>query len=291
MQKVKKALLFFTIALLFAGTILGGCSTPSENTGKVEENSVEVEDIQKPENDVESTGAKTVDAGEEELENPLTLIYFGHSTFLIQYDDASVLVDPYQPDFGNYGKIDLQVDAVLISHEHTDHNYSPGGGPGATVLRGLTADGDWHQVNHCLAELQITSVAGTFHGRNLGKNGVFILTTPDLRLAYLGDIGHTLQEKEAAQIGKPDVLFLPVGGYYTIPPREALELIAQLSPGIVIPMHYKTADNQDTPIGTLEEFLELEIPYPVKSQNSNLELTSKTVPAPTEIWTMEYALP
>ncbi len=270
------------IALLLAGIALSGCTSPPENAGKVEDDS-------EPGEDKEDTGTETAD--EKELENPLTLTYLGHATFLIQYGGTSVLIDPYQPDFGSYGKIDLNADAVLISHEHTDHNYSPGGGQGATVLRGLTTDGDWHKVDYRLAELQIANVEGTLHGQNLGKNSVFVLTTPDLRLAYLGDIGHTLQEGEIAQIGNPDVLFIPVGGHYTIPPREALELIAQLSPAVVIPMHYKTVHNPETPIGTLEDFLELEIPYPVKPQSSSLELTSKIIPAQTEIWTMEYALP
>ena len=282
MQKAKKALLFLMIALLLAGIALSGCTSPPENAGKVE-------DDLEPGEAGEDTETEAAD--EEEPENPLTLTYLGHATFFLQYNGNSVLIDPYQPDFGSYGKIDLNADAVLISHEHTDHNYTPGGGQGATVLRGLTAAGDWQKVDYRLDELQITSVEGTFHGQNLGKNSVFVLTTPDLRLAYLGDIGHTLQEEEIAQIGNLDVLFIPVGGHYTIPSREALELIAQLSPAIVIPMHYKTAHNPETPIGTLDDFLKLEIPYPVKSQSSTLELTSKIVPTQTEIWTMEYALP
>lgn len=301
MQKAYKVLFLLIITFLLASTTLGGCASPSGDAGKVGESQEPTGD--NGEKGVENEGEKVGREGEEELEGeietvdkgeletPLALTYLGHSTFLVQYADSSVLIDPYQPDFGSYGKIDLNVDAILISHNHTDHNYSPGGGQGATVLRGLTVDGDWHQVDYSLAELQIKSVTGTFHGGNLGKNGVFVLATPNLRLAYLGDIGHILQEEEIALIGKPDVLFIPVGGHYTIPPREALALIAQLSPAIVIPMHYKTVHNPDTPIGTLDDFLGLELPYPVKPRGSTLELTNKILPAQTEIWTMEYKLP
>jgi L-ascorbate metabolism protein UlaG (beta-lactamase superfamily) len=288
LQKAKKALLFLLIALLLASIALGGCASSPENAGKTEN---ELELNEDHEGTEEGTAAKDGPAAEEDLEEPLTLTYLGHAAFLVQYRDTSVLIDPYQPDFGSYGKIDLNTDAVLITHEHTDHNYAPGGGQEAAVLRGLTAAGDWQKIDYRLDELQITSVDGTFHGKNLGKNSIFMLTTPDLRLAHLGDIGHVLQEEEIAQIGSPDVLLIPVGGHYTIAPQEALELIAQLSPAVVIPMHYQTEHNPETPIGTLDEFLILEIPYPVKSQSSILELTSKNMPEQTEIWAMEYTLP
>jgi len=292
MQNVKKTFLFLLLTLLLVGLTLGGCTATSENAGKIEDgpesNGNQAGTSESPTDQEEPAAA----ADEEDPETPLTLTYLGHSTFWMEYGEAGILIDPYQPDFGNYGKIDLNATVVLVTHDHTDHNYTPGGGQGATVLRALTAAGDWQKTDHSLGDLQIASVTGTFHGGNLGKNGVFVLTTPTLRLAYLGDIGHTLQAEEIAQIGQPDVLFVPVGGHYTIDPPEVLELIDQLSPAVVVPMHYQTKHNPDTPIGTLDDFLVLDnIPYPIEPQHSTLKLTSKGMPAQTEIWVMEYTLP
>ncbi|MGI5823922.1 MAG: MBL fold metallo-hydrolase [Dethiobacteria bacterium] len=291
MQNMKRIFIFLLLTLLLAGIAMGGCTAAPENTGEIENGA-------ESGGDQAGTAEGTADqeepvepAGEEDPETPLTLTYLGHSTFWVEYGDTAILIDPYQPDFGSYGKIDRNADVVLVTHDHTDHNYTPGGGQGATVLRGLTAAGDWQKTDYSLGELQITSVAGTFHGGNLGKNGVFVLTTPTLRLAHLGDIGHTLQAEEVAQIGNPDVLFIPVGGHYTVALPQVQELIAQLSPAVVVPIHYQTEHNPDTPIGTLDEFLVQDIPYPIEPQHSTLKLTSKKMPAQTEIWPMEYTLP
>ena len=75
-------------------------------------------------------------------------------------------------------------------------------------------------------------------GRNLGKNSIFVFETPSLRLVHLGDLGHLLTDDQIGLIGKADVLMIPVGGYYTISPEDALEVIARISPSVVIPIHY-----------------------------------------------------
>lgn len=291
MQKIKRTFLFLLFALMLAGITLAGCTSPPENAGNIENGPGTDGEREGTVESPAGQGESLTAAGEEDPEAPLTLTYLGHSTFWVEYGDTGILIDPYQPDFGSYGKIDLNADVVLVTHDHTDHNYTPGGGQNATVLRGLTAAGDWQKTDYSLDKLQISSVEGTFHGGNLGKNGVFVLTTPALCLVHLGDIGHTLQAEEVAQIGSPDILFVPVGGHYTVNPPEVLEIIAQLSPAVVIPIHYQTNHNPDTPIGTLDEFLVLDIPYPIEPQHSTLELTSKKMPAQTEVWAMEYTLP
>lgn len=284
MKKKNIFLLLLITTFLLTTIVLSGCSSPSENAV--------------PDNGAENRkGEKTKIAAEEnneepvakETETPLKLTYLGHSTFLLE-NSITLLMDPHIPDFGTYGKINLTADIVTVSHEHDDHNYSQGGGEKAAVLRGLTG-GDWNQVDHQLEDMRIYTVNNTYHGRNLGKNSIFVVETPDLRIVHLGDLGHTLEDSEKSSIGKVDILIIPVGGYYTLSPKEALEVIQQLSPSVVIPAHYKTAHNSNTPIGTLDDFLKLDIPYEVLSKNSTLQLTSKDLPQETEIWAMDYELP
>ncbi len=228
---------------------------------------------------------------EEEADEAMTLTYLGHATFVLENEDGKVLIDPYNPQFGTYGRIDMEADVVTISHEHDDHNYAAGGGAEAVVLRGLTSGGDWNEVEYHLGETRIYNVGGTLHGRGLGRNSIFVFDTPSLRLVHLGDLGHLLTDDQINFIGNVDVLMIPVDGYYTIPRQEIVELITLISPSVVIPIHYLTVDNEDSNLATLDDFLSMEIPYSVKKKGSTLSLSAMQLPGRTEIWTMKYEQP
>lgn len=233
-------------------------------------------------------------AGREDREagaGALRLTYYGQSSFLVEAG-VRILIDPYSPELG-YGVIDLPADLVTMSHHHLDHNYGAGG-RGARILPGLTPEGDWNPLQEALGAVQIHTV-NSFHDRRrgdwLGKNSIFVFQTASLRLVHLGDLGHPLDEEAVAQIGRADLLFIPVGGHYTLPYEEALEVIARLSPAIVIPMHYRTASHGDRNLATLEEFLDRGPPYPVRAKQSHITIRREELPAETEIWAMEYELP
>ena len=59
-------------------------------------------------------------------------------------------------------------------------------------------------------------------------------------MCHLGDLGHPLDSHLVEEIGDVGILFLPVGEVSTIPIDTAVDVIRQLEPPIVIPMHYKT---------------------------------------------------
>ena len=59
-------------------------------------------------------------------------------------------------------------------------------------------------------------------------------------MVHLGDLGHLLDQDVIAQIGKTDVLMLPVGGFFTIDAEAATRVMNDIRPSIAIPMHFKT---------------------------------------------------
>jgi L-ascorbate metabolism protein UlaG (beta-lactamase superfamily) len=89
----------------------------------------------------------------------------------------------------------------------------------------------------------ITGVA-SFHddekGQVRGKNTIYVIEMDGMTLCHLGDLGHPLDSHLIEEIGDVSILFLPVGEVSTIPIDTATEIIRQLEPAIVIPMHYKT---------------------------------------------------
>lgn len=232
--------------------------------------------------------------GEEEKEDAasLALTYYGQAAFLMDAAGKKILVDPYRPELG-YGRIDLPVDLVTISHHHFDHDYAEGG-RGAKVLLGLSQDGEWQKVEEDAGFAKIYSV-NTYHdssnGSWLGRNSIFVFEIAGLRLIHAGDLGHPLGLDEIEQIGPADLLFIPVGGHYTLPYEAILEVIEGLKPAAVIPMHYRTTYYGDHNLGTLQDFLNQDLPYPVREKNSSITVNKEELPASTEIWTMEIQLP
>ncbi|NLI69261.1 MAG: MBL fold metallo-hydrolase [Firmicutes bacterium] len=276
-KKIMVLALLMVLALTLFALLCCGCSPAEEPDGGPGSG------------DASPAGDEKKD--EEEDDEAVSLTYLGHATFVLENEDGKVLIDPYNPQFGTYGRIDMEADVVTISHEHDDHNYAAGGGDDAVVLRGLTSGGDWNEVEYHLGETRIYNVGGTLHGRGLGRNSIFVFDTPSLRLVHLGDLGHLLTDDQINFIGNVDVLMIPVDGYYTIPRREIIELITRISPSVVIPIHYLTVDNEDSNLATLDDFLSEEIPYSVKKKGSTLTLSAMQLPGRTEVWTMDYTRP
>ena len=77
-----------------------------------------------------------------------------------------------------------------------------------------------------------------------------------LSLCHMGDIGEECSENLAEKIGKVDVLFIPVGGTYTLDAIGAKKYIDKLQPKVVIPMHYKPQDGS-LDIAPIHTFLNL----------------------------------
>lgn len=218
----------------------------------------------------------------------MKLTYYGHATFLLESNGTSILIDPFNEQAG-YPFPDVRPAAVVVSHEHFDHNYVQVAKGSPKVIRGLRDAGkDWVEVKETVGPVRITTVA-TFHdtskGSERGKNAMFIFETEDLRVVHAGDLGHPLSAEQVRAAGRVDVLMIPVGGYYTIGSKEADAVIGLLHPRVVIPMHYKTDVNKDWPIGTLDEFLRGKTR--VKQVGKTATLTKAALPAEAEIWVLK----
>lgn len=220
----------------------------------------------------------------------MRLTYYGHASFLLESGGTTILIDPFNEKCG-YPFPTVSPTAVTVSHEHFDHNYVEVAGGSPKVIRGLREGGkDWADVAERVGPVRLSGVK-TYHdgsqGSERGRNVMFIFEAEDLRLVHAGDLGHTLSQDQVAALGRADVLLLPVGGYYTIGPKEADVVIGQLRPRLVVPMHYKTDVNKDWPIGTVDEFLRGK--ERVQRQERTVSLTASALPSEREIWVLRHA--
>lgn len=176
--------------------------------------------------------------------------WLGHSSFLITSDAGiRIITDPYAPNERlTYGEIRESADIVTVSHEHGDHNNvaAVGGNPKivkeATKVKGIEFKG-------------IPTYHDDAGGQRRGKNTIFCFEVDGTRICHLGDLGHPLGNKEVAELGKVDMLLIPVGGNFTIDAKVATEVSNKLAPKVIIPMHYQNERCPAFPVSTVDEFL------------------------------------
>ena len=178
--------------------------------------------------------------------------HIGHAEFLIETESGvRIVTDPYGEGCG-YPVKHIRADAALVSHGHHDHNA-------VDTLEGLKTVVDREGIHTVSPGVRVTALKG-FHddaqGSKRGETLLFLLETEGLRIVHLGDLGCELNEAQAEQLKKPDILMIPVGGFYTIDGKTASRTARLLQARIVLPMHYRTEYNADWPISGPEDFLE-----------------------------------
>ncbi len=167
----------------------------------------------------------------------VTVTWLGHACFeILPAKGPRVVVDPFGAMVGTYPWTPPQADVVLVTHEHPDHNAADRVAGHPVIIRGVGL--------HKVGGVGFNGIAA-FHdndgGKERGVDTLFAFTLGRIRFLHLGDLGQDrLTPAQLAQIGKVDVLFIPVGGFFTIDAAHADAVVAQLRPRVVIPMHYKT---------------------------------------------------
>lgn len=167
----------------------------------------------------------------------MEITYIGHSCFKIKGKSTALIIDPYDPAKTGYKLPKLEADIILVSHQHSDHNYTQGVSNHSLLIQ---TPGEYEKGGVTIYGVK------TFHdnseGAERGKNVIYIIEIDGFTLLHLGDLGHQLSKETLEKIPEIDVLMIPVGGTYTINSKEAVKVINDLEPGIVIPMHYQTDD-------------------------------------------------
>lgn len=206
--------------------------------------------------------------------------WFGHACFLVEAEDGTkVITDPFDESVG-YRIPKEKPDVVTVSHSHFDHNA-------VDLLQGDP------EVVKDVGEKKIKGIAfkgiKSFHDKNKGaqrgSNTIFVFAIDGVRFCHLGDLGHLLSSAQQEEIGEVDVLFIPVGGTFTIDGREAREVSQQLNPRLIIPMHYRT-EACSIGIASCEEFLK---GFTKVEKRTEWQGNKESLPSEQTVLVLEYA--
>ena len=207
----------------------------------------------------------------------LQIRWHGHACFEIS-DELTIVTDPHDGKSLGIPSPTVQGDIILVSHDHFDHNsVKTVEKEGSTVIR--------EPVEQEISGVKIRGVT-VYHdeckGAKRGKNNIYIFTVDGITFCHVGDLGHTLDKKTIEKIGEIDILFIPVGGTYTVDAKQAWEVAKSLNPKIIVPMHYKI-EGLSLPIATVDEFLD-EAEYRVLKVGNEIDIEKEELPEEPEIW-------
>ena len=173
--------------------------------------------------------------------------WFGHGCFRLRGREATIVMDQVGRTTG-YTLPKQKADIVTISHEHPGHNAKGQVQDGYFLIDG---PGEYE-----VSDVFVTGIR-TFHDANGGKdngfNTVYMVELEELRICHLGDLAHPLSEQQLEGLDAVDVLLVPVGGGRALDAQGANEVIGQIEPRIVIPMHYRT-NSGDQSLEAIDRF-------------------------------------
>ena len=165
----------------------------------------------------------------------MIISWLGHASFIIKTAGKIIITDPFDERSG-YSPWQQPVDIATVSHDHWDHNA-------VHVLKGNPQIINKETGPCNFPEITIIGFS-SYHDKNKGadrgSNTIYKIISEDINLVHLGDQGTSLDKELIAQIGQVDILLIPVGGTFTLDAKDAFQVVQQLNPKIVIPMHFQT---------------------------------------------------
>jgi len=237
----------------------------------------------------------------------VTVQYLGHSCFTIQQEAGEVImIDPYG-SLVAYPGLPKAADIVLVTHDHIDHNPWEYGETGRVLgdpiivhlldgsgrCREKRLPGSW-VITPTFSTQAIEGNHVTLSGGGQGYVCMFSFEVDGIRFAHLGDLGRPLDASQIEGLADVDVLFVPVGGAFTLDAAEALEVIRQLpTVRIAIPMHYfvqgRTPDFWGE-MASIDAFLDVvEDELVVRRMGeSRVAIRAETLPETPEVWVLPY---
>jgi L-ascorbate metabolism protein UlaG (beta-lactamase superfamily) len=208
----------------------------------------------------------------------LQIRWHGHACFEIT-NDLTLVTDPHDGKSIGIPAPNVSGDIILVSHDHYDHNS----------VKSVEKEGSKIVLDgkkRVISNIEIFGV-DSFHdeaqGAKRGNNIMYKFNVDEIKFCHLGDLGHDIDDDAVNKIGEVDILFVPIGGTFTVDDKQAWDVINKIKPRIIVPMHYKIG-GLSLPIAGIDSFLE-QAKHKVIHVGNEIDIEKDDLPKETEIWT------
>jgi L-ascorbate metabolism protein UlaG (beta-lactamase superfamily) len=167
----------------------------------------------------------------------IRITFVGHASFLIETPQNVKAVT----DYNDYVRASVIPDIATMNKAHSTH-FSRSPEAGIThVLPGWNPAGGKAEHDITLLDLRVRNVSTNirgYGGTEPDGNSIFIYEHGDLCVVHLGHLHHTLEPAHIRAIGRADIVLVPVDSGFTMDIDGMMEVLGQLSPRVIIPMHF-----------------------------------------------------
>jgi len=205
--------------------------------------------------------------------------YIGHSTFLIE----SPQLVRVATDYNDYVKPPVLPDIATMNHAHSTH-YTDNPDPGIKhVLRGWAEDEKPARIDVTYKDVRVRNVPTNIRSWSTGGterhgNSIFIFEMANMCIAHLGHLHHTLNQQQLNEIGRVDVVMVPVDGTLTLDGEGMIEVLKSLKAPLIIPMHYFSSYTLSRFLERMREKFDVEI-----SDTPSVVISKTTLPAKPKV--------
>lgn len=210
----------------------------------------------------------------------------GHSCFEISGKDVTIGTDPFPRSVIGIATPNFSADILLSSHNHPDHWSRK---VAKTCSKDDTTILKWKNGDHgTIKGVKIKGIATSHDDKGgvlRGPNTIYVLEVDGVTFCHLGDLGHVLDEKQVNEIGKIDVLLIPVGEGFTVGLKGVQEIVEQLNPKILIPCHYyfKGMNPMYRALKKINRFLKIGYENVRELDSSSFEVSKDNLPGSMEV--------
>ncbi len=213
----------------------------------------------------------------------VTIEWLGHGCFRVSSSiGLTVLTDPFNPETLNYpvkpGTV--PADVILITHEDDTANYTDLASGSPIIFRSSMASGVNRASGILIRGIQTSSESLSATAK---LNVAYTWSMDGIRFCDLGAIEDAVTPSEALNIGRVDVLFLPVGGPPNLTEDKRRQTIDRLQPRIIVPMMYSTAYSSKIPLGGIGPWLSHQ-PNVFHVRGNRITLVASQLPQTTTVF-------
>lgn len=211
----------------------------------------------------------------------LQIRWHGHACFEIT-NDLTLITDPHDGKSIGIPSPSVQGDIILVSHDHFDHSS------GIKLVEKEGSKVITDPRKRTISNIEISGIE-SYHdesaGAKRGNNIIFKFIIDGIKFCHLGDLGHELDDNTVQKISPIDILFIPVGGNFTIDDKKAWKIIEKIKPKIIIPMHYKIG-GLSISIAGIDPFLERldQSKYKIDYVGNEIDIEKEDLPSEPEVW-------